>query len=290
VIQAVAVGERNHFIDVQTASGVESRAIRFYYAPSVDAFLANNPNCCRVGSFDSDAPPPEQSLLARVFKPSAEWVSIRYTHFEVEGDRVGGRYVDGRYRVIEDLVTRQYKVSSCGRVIFLTVGEDRFMTGPTPTTIMNLYLYGQTTTPENLTTADLIRGEGTGASVEIDVVEYMTTGAGRFATGAQFALISSFFNAPAGLVPVGTYSKEEMAEFFNYDYYGLEIAQYNYDDGAGDRAERTFIYNNGAFEIADGTEFVVLPTGEKQLENFAIEPIGDENFDFSSSEGLASRT
>src|SRR5712691_674370 len=59
--------------------------------------------------------------------------------------------------------------------------------------ITNLYLYGQDTTPGDLVDVRLIRPDDTEIFVNQDVVSYMTTGAGRIGTGAQFDLVKNFF-------------------------------------------------------------------------------------------------
>lgn len=59
--------------------------------------------------------------------------------------------------------------------------------------ITNQYLYGQLTTPANLADESLIRSKDTTTEVEVGVVEFMATGAGRFAVGSQFTLVQRFF-------------------------------------------------------------------------------------------------
>lgn len=59
--------------------------------------------------------------------------------------------------------------------------------------ITNQYLYGQLTTPTNLADESLIRSKDAITEVEVDVVEFMATGAGRFAVGSQFTLVQRFF-------------------------------------------------------------------------------------------------
>ncbi|MCC5644827.1 hypothetical protein LC607_18150 [Nostoc sp. CHAB 5824] len=55
--------------------------------------------------------------------------------------------------------------------------------------ITNLYLYGQLSTPANLLNDSLIRPENVVSKIDVDVKEFMKTGAGRFAVGSQFELV-----------------------------------------------------------------------------------------------------
>src|SRR5687768_7902466 len=74
------------------------------------------------------------------------------------------------------------------------------MSLPTAQQMTRIYLYGQDTlpAPASLITDDMIRPDGsTTTPVTIDVSEYMSTGAGRFATGAQFELVDRFLPPPS---------------------------------------------------------------------------------------------
>jgi hypothetical protein len=50
--------------------------------------------------------------------------------------------------------------------------------------VTNWYLYGQQSTPTNLVDNDLIRPDSATSSVDVDVQQFMATGAGRFAIGS----------------------------------------------------------------------------------------------------------
>ena len=54
--------------------------------------------------------------------------------------------------------------------------------------VTNLYLYGQNTTPSDLSDARLIRPDPLSPDpvLNINVQDYMQTGGGRFAIGPQF--------------------------------------------------------------------------------------------------------
>ena len=117
VVQRVAVGHRRHFFNVQTASGIELRSVEYEYAPSVDAFLAENPDCCQFGApFDGDAPPPSSSMVSRLFGSPTQIVSIKYTKKQIGGVYSASGFAEGQYRVVERPAWEQYKVSACGKV------------------------------------------------------------------------------------------------------------------------------------------------------------------------------
>ena len=67
----------------------------------------------------------------------------------------------------------------------------------------------------------------------------------------------------------------------NLDYYGLTIAQKDFDDGAGDYAERTFIWNSTQFKLGDLDFVIDKATGELRIEGFNVLPFDeiDLNFD-----------
>ncbi|AVX03460.1 hypothetical protein MXMO3_00929 [Maritalea myrionectae] len=67
---------------------------------------------------------------------------------------------------------------------------------PTIEEVISLYLYGQNTPPSDLSNGSLLRGpDATSTTDPISVLEYMTTGAGRFACASNIELVSanSFF-------------------------------------------------------------------------------------------------
>lgn len=158
-------------------------------------------------------------------------------------------------------------------------------------TITNLYLYGQRDRPTDLLSDNLIRDAGAVTTVDIDTQDYMSI-VGRFAVGSQFGLIQRFF---AGLMGPGSgtetirMTKEQLAAYFDMDFYGLTIKQLEIADGLDDYAERTYIWNSSSFMIHPDTRFVIEPDGTKYIENFAIVPrpsTPPDNFDFVTG-GLA---
>lgn len=151
--------------------------------------------------------------------------------------------------------------------------------------ITTWYLYGQESTPENLVDDSLIRPTNEVSEVSVDVKELMETGAGRFAVGSQFELVQKFFEQE---VPVGSYTKQELANFFDMDYIAWNMQQYNYDDGIDDFLDRVWVYNTMEFQISDNPKlrFIVKENGDKEITNFAVYPRKDtqENFDLETSD------
>ena len=169
--------------------------------------------------------------------------------------------------------------------------------------ITNLYLYGELEKPTNLVDDNLIRRpdefdeEGRlinpQATVNVDAVQLMETGPGRFAVPAQFELVQRFFDPSFDPTP-GEYlsvSKSVLNQlYFNLPSISWQMRQVNYDDGQDNLTERAYIWNNMAFQIADDSnlKFVIEPDGTKKIENFSAYPRLDnpDNFDFTTS-GLA---
>ncbi|NOU20499.1 MAG: hypothetical protein HOO93_01690 [Methyloglobulus sp.] len=65
--------------------------------------------------------------------------------------------------------------------------------------ITNLYLYGTSTTPSDLTDEAIIRSTSQTTPIDVYTGSFMTTDPGRFALGAQSALIQTFFSSGTDL-------------------------------------------------------------------------------------------
>lgn len=168
--------------------------------------------------------------------------------------------------------------------------------------ITNLYLYGELDKPENLVDDNLIRepndennltAQTAQTTVNVDAVKLMGTGPGRFAVPAQFELVQRFFNPSFNPTPGEYFSVSKSV--LNDLYFGLDIItwgmrQVNYDDGQDNLAERAYIWNNMAFQIANDSDikFVIEADGTKKIDNFRAHPYTEnqDNFDFTTS-GLA---
>lgn len=154
----------------------------------------------------------------------------------------------------------------------MTIVDSAFM--------LNYYLYGQGNAPVDLENGTLVRPGNETSLLTVTVQSYMAK-VGRFALAAESALVADFFNASS--IPVGSYSKTDMASLLGLSSYGIYIEQYQLDDGQGDYAERTLLWNSGAFKISDGAQFEVLADGTRRITNLSVEPIDTENFDTNSS-------
>jgi hypothetical protein len=77
--------------------------------------------------------------------------------------------------------------------------------------VTNLYLYRQSTTPNNLTDPSVVSQQGPQTPMTFDIEQYMTDGAGRFGKPSQFSTIRWFMeNAP--VEPTGVESRTSLAE------------------------------------------------------------------------------
>ncbi len=151
--------------------------------------------------------------------------------------------------------------------------------------VTNLFLYGQRSTPPDLT-ADGIVDHPAGTAT-VDINDYMTNGPGRFASPALFDIIKLFFSPTTSALPPGRYEEVPFRSVIGTDQVFITQYQWLLDDGGSDYAERTFIWNSVAFEIDDDAVFVIESDGSRYIENFAIRPYsnsGSENFDFESED------
>lgn len=164
--------------------------------------------------------------------------------------------------------------------------------------ITRTYLFGSSGLPISRVDSDLVRDLSVTTKFEVDINGYMKNGAGRFATGQQFDFIQDFFTADIAAfaanpnfqfgVPM---SKNFVAqELFGYSFFGLLIDQTNYRDDTNDYGERVYIFNSGAFKVADEASFIVESDGRRYIDNYAIVPDeinSDENFDFEGAGYIA---
>jgi Ca2+-binding RTX toxin-like protein len=160
--------------------------------------------------------------------------------------------------------------------------------------MVNLFLFGTTTRPTDLTSAERVRPTGQGVRLEVDINDYMDNGPGRFANAARFPLIQQFFQT-YGLTE-GTYTKDQLeAELVRNGVpplteFWIRLQQWAYKDSTDDYAERVWIWNTTAFQIHGDVRFVIDADGRRHIEHLAIIPFsndGTENFDFTSSDPIA---
>ena len=171
------------------------------------------------------------------------------------------------------------------------------------------YLYGQDAIPANFVDETLIRPPVTGAtalSLTQDLPTYMTQGPGRFATGSAFGEVTNFFARVDGAggnpnnpyvfdIPVGVYDQATIAPYVDWvgQVRSIGFSNWQYDDGASDYGERTYIWGTVAFEIDDTARFVVTADGQRYIDNFKVKPFLNpdklENFDFTAGDLTADR-
>ena len=152
---------------------------------------------------------------------------------------------------------------------------------PTAEQITNLYLYGTETRPDDLLAPSILAPRN-GTSFDVNRVEYMTDGAGRFVNSANFAVVDKFFYTP--VLQPGIYTQAQLLQQFGItgvageERYVVNQLYLGTDDL--DYAERTYIWGTTGFRIAEGAMFIVNPDGSREIQNFSIVPIDGENFDF----------
>ncbi|MHB8921546.1 MAG: calcium-binding protein [Halothiobacillus sp.] len=186
--------------------------------------------------------------------------------------------------------------------------------------ITSLYLYGQVDVPANLTDESLIRpkdvkgGQRYGADISVDTASFMSTGPGRFALGSMSSMVSAFFSSdiPDDLFIKGKeYTKEDMRDLIisagfaskitnsnGQVFYGINFAQVDFSDGAGDYLQRAYVWNSSAFMLADSVRFIVNADGDRSIKDYAIIPLiknqnnndSQENFDFKGGGFIAKIT
>jgi hypothetical protein len=169
------------------------------------------------------------------------------------------------------------------------------MSLPTAEEITNLYLYGVKTKPDNISDNNLIRSNAEKTLITVNVNEYMDNGPGRFALPAFFEIVKLFFSPTSSGLPPGTYTEQQLRPLIGTNQAIITQQQWAYDDGQGDYAERTYIWNSVAFEIGDQAQFVIEANGNRYIESFAIIPFSTnkidesviEDFDFDSDDWVA---
>jgi VCBS repeat-containing protein len=181
---------------------------------------------------------------------------------------------------------------------------------PTTQEIVSLYLYGQKTPPgpselkdnrwiRNADQPTVLNSDGVvslpferfGALITIDANEYMTTGAGRFATAEKFDFIKNFLNNK-GDFAVGVYRPVPGSTTGRLeDALGTKnatVSQYVMGMYDADYTDRAYVSGSTAFTISSG-EFIVNPDGTREIRNLKILPLND-NFDYQSDNPIATVT
>lgn len=166
------------------------------------------------------------------------------------------------------------------------------MSLPTAGKMTNLFLYGSENKPSDLLDQSIIDHKNSSIKVkrEVDAVEYMDKGPGRFINSANFDFFGEFFDLSKTIAP-GSYSKDDIFKLLGYrdpitgddiagKYAGYGVNQLFLGVGEEDYAERTYIWATTGFKVSDDAVFVVGTDGNGEVRNFSIEPIDKEDFDF----------
>lgn len=155
---------------------------------------------------------------------------------------------------------------------------------PSVKEVVEQYLYGSAGVPSNKLEAQIrppLAPETYGATIAVDRAEYMSSGGGRFARGAQFEIVQEFFDS-SNILAAGDYTVAQIKSllFLGSTSNQLIITQHSYRDGVDDYAERTAIYETTSFLINQDAIFKVSSTGVRSIENFSVRPF-DDNVDFN---------
>ena len=172
------------------------------------------------------------------------------------------------------------------------------------TTVTNLFLYGQETTPSNY--SDRLRAsDAPVVTVEIDAASFMSaSGPGRYALPYFALYVQTFFQDIAATPPaVQAFVTQRLADqggsgpvsvtvaelktLMATTQFDIDFQQRGWDAGSSDYGARTYIYNAEGFRLSDSTRFVFDLSGpNSHIENLAIVP-KDDGFDFASGSPLA---
>lgn len=112
---------------------------------------------------------------------------------------------------------------------------------PTAEQVTNMYLYGTVTRPNDLLDPTILKHRTASSKnmINVDIVEYMNDGPGRFVNGANFEVVTQFFRS--SLIPTGAYTKNQIFHLLGINYGGYSINQLYLGTNDTDYAERTYI-------------------------------------------------
>ncbi|MFZ3001576.1 MAG: hypothetical protein WA071_14715 [Undibacterium umbellatum] len=128
--------------------------------------------------------------------------------------------------------------------------------------ITNLFLYGDVDKPKDLVDEELIRGEDETIDISVDPVSYMATGAGRFATANMSAMVDGFMSGKRKSAIPGVRQEFSVNDILLKDEKNtFTVQNYEFDDGAGDHAMRSYVWGTASFKIATSARFVIEADG-----------------------------
>lgn len=130
-------------------------------------------------------------------------------------------------------------------------------------------------------------------AVEYDMLDYLTNGAGRYATPAVFPIIDDFFSSSIPQKPNGQpYNLSEIRSELNLtdnadfrEATEISIWQYGTDTTSLDFPERAYIFGTTDFRLdLTNAEFIVTENGNQFIEGMQV-IAKEDNFDFRGGAG-----
>ena len=156
-----------------------------------------------------------------------------------------------------------------------------------PIEITKLLVFGTNNPSPDDYNEHIRSASATPESITYNMLDYMTTGGGRFAYPSLFGAVEKFFNATG--IADGTYNLTQMSAILGLSNSDLttNISQYSTGIGSADHSERSYIFGNTSFSLAPLMTFEVTG-GDKKINNLEVlaEP---DNFDFESRPGSYSQ-
>jgi hypothetical protein len=122
------------------------------------------------------------------------------------------------------------------------------------------------------------------------MIDYLTTGAGRYAVPSSAKLVQKFFADSVSATPLlaaGTNTVAQIQTALSVTGgLGITVSNYLTDGGSSDYMERACIFGGSGFRLADTMTFTVDASGNYTINN--IELIARQNdFDFQSANSIA---
>ena len=150
--------------------------------------------------------------------------------------------------------------------------------------ITNLFSYGDISTPSDRINDSIIRPVIATKLIDVNMASFMATGPGRFALGAQSAMVEAFFSTATDLswmIAGVKYTKADIIAHLGLAVQSdqINIKQVELNDLSGDYWARSYIWNSGLFKLYDAATFSVDASGNRSIGNYSIRPFND-NFDF----------
>lgn len=173
---------------------------------------------------------------------------------------------------------------------------------PTAIQMISQYLWGSFAIPNPASLADdkWIRPTGETSKIDVDVLEYMISGGGRFATADKFGIFRKFFDGVGALEPkedgytlleaaIAIYGREHpvIAKIEAKEFY-TDLYQSRLGTSDADYADRSYVFNSTKFTVDEKhLKFIVKADGSREIKDLLIVPKENDDFNYLSTEGLA---